>query len=1278
MRVFKALLKTVFGVLLVCTVLLALTLGLALTPWGLNLTVAGLQKIHPALTVEKTQGNLLNATLQGVKLEEPGVSISAKSFHYTLANIAILDRFVSVSDVATQGLKIAVRSNEDSSNTVSSESSQEKTVDISATQNRPITLPVGFKIDSVLMTDTDVAIDETHIHFDAFETSLKGAQSKISVGQTTLKKLLVTMPQAPDTAPKPPAQTIKDFFETPLLSDFGEVKLPLEVAVSRFSLLDFHFNDQKFVDSLILTLSAKASNIHLTKIEAATPFAQLSSEVSVSTTGLWPVSAHLAFRDVVAIEHFGKPEGNATLEGELFSTLKIDAELTQPQPLRLTGTANLVKPDAALDLTLTGNLQLPQMLFANTLPGAAHLDVRSVQLSGSFSDWTLQANTSIVLPAPYPAGDVKLRLKGQKLAFDYALWLLAQKSAEVEINGNARLTNEGLSLSADTLAKVSDLEQLIKSVNVQVNHPLAKGNAIFKGSLKIRTDATLAHFQAPGADFELTGKLAGNPLDIKLKASANETMDIDVHSFVATLANNRLQAHGAYRKTGVEASAFFQAPELFLITPKLTGKVTGNVTVSGPQDALSLKAQMSAQRLKYDTDFADSVNLVADVINLGKTHSKVKLEAGGIHALNQTVDKVSFGLTGTQRKHTLIAKIDSDDASLNLSWAGVWDAATEVWNSHLNQGAIGVAQTRWIAEGKPEFKIELARESLTIGKHCWKQRAGQARVCLKEPMKIAKAGSAALNFTDWPLSFAQSYAPAGVKLMGSLKGDIQAKWTAPDVKAMELEANLDAQGAGLRATVSEKPVEVTLKTAQLSATLDKNTAQVNATLAVTPDNPLKALVRVTDPTGKAEMAAKVTSTRLSLDEFSGIIAAFSAISKTSGFLTTDLTLSGTPQAPLVYGSIDISSLQLYGPTIPLDMQPSNFTLTFKGSESQLSGKLVSSEGPLSFDGQADWSDIQAPEAGVHVTGKNFRVVSAPYVKALLSPDVRMTVTDRQMTLSGKISIDQAQLSAESIPQSAVTVSDDEVIVDADMKPVVKKASRPLAIDSSLAIELGENVRVKAFGLAAQLQGTVTVTQTNDTLGLRGTLTMPDGRFQAYGQDLIIQKGSFIFAGPVNDPIVELVAQRNPDSVEDDVTVGIRVSGNVSQMKSEIFSDPSMDQASQLSYLLRGRGLESNTEDNSMLSSALLTVGLSQAGQLISGIGDALMIRDLGVSTQGVGDNSQVVVSGYVLPDLQVKYAMNIFDSLNTLTLRYRLMPKLFVEASSGVNQAIDVLYNFEF
>ncbi|MDO4936297.1 MAG: translocation/assembly module TamB domain-containing protein [Sutterellaceae bacterium] len=1268
MRVLKALMTTTLALFAGFTTLLVAVVILAVTPWGLSLTVGLLEKALPTLTIEKVQGTLFNAKFEGVAFDDAGIKLSAKSLHYSVANIAPLDRFVSIAHFNSDGLRLEVTSATESTPT---EPASEIPGDTG-----PLVLPVSFEVASIAMSDSFLAFDGTQVQLDAFEASVKGRQSSISLGQTTLKTLALTLPPTPAEEPKPLAQTIASVFEAPLLPTLPDITLPLEVELTQLSLESLSVNNERLVDSLSVRLAAKDSQVTLTKLSVVTPFAKVSGKAQIAMHDAWPLTTDIAF-DGIALKDFGTVAGTAAVDGALLSGLNLKAEIVSPDSATLTGTVDIAKAPLPVDLTLSARVKVPQALLGESVKGDADIDVQTLKLTGNFNDWLVSTETTAVLPQ-YPKIKTHLDVRGQKLAFDYALLLLPETQLKASVTGNGRLTDTGLTLSTLSQATVADINVVLKVLNIDSSHPLAKGNATLDMAANVQTDATFAHFKADFSALKLAGLLAGHPMSVDLEGKVNDALALDVKTFKAQLAKNRLEGHASYSGETLSAKGSLNAPQLSLFDPKLNGTVTGDIAADGALDSINVKAVLKGNGIRYDTYSADRVNLTTDIKALGQTTSKVALSVTGVQAADQTIEKAAVTANGTLAKHTLSADVTGADISARLAWQGKLDEAFNVWASTLTRGDLRVAKTQWSASGKPAFTVNVANQSLTVGKHFWQENKTHARVCVNDTATLAQAGSADIAFADWPLSLAQRYAPAGVRLTGKVKGDIKARWTQPDVEHASVTADIDAAGIGLKARVSDKPVEVTLKTARVAATLAQNKAVADLTVAVTPDNPLKAALTVTDPAGSPQLQARVTSNKLDLDEFSGIISSLSPLTKTLGFVTTDLTLTGTPEAPRVTGNIDIHSLQLYGPTIPLDMQPSDFRLTFAGDNSVFSGKLVSAEGPLNFDGKAEWKDIQAPTAFVHVKGKDFRIVSAPYVKASVTPDVTVAVDDKRIALSGKIEIPRARLSAESIPASAVTVSDDEVIVDADMNPIVKAASKPLAIDSTLAIALGDDVRVEAFGLMAQLTGTVTVTQTNETLGLRGTLTIPDGRFQAYGQDLIIKKGAFIFAGPVSDPVVELVAERNPDAVENDVTVGIRVNGNVSRMQSEIFSDPSMDQASQLSYLLRGRGLETNAEDNSMLSSALLTIGLSQTGQLISGIGDALMIRDLGVSTQGVGDNSQVVVSGYVLPDLQVKYAMSIFDSLSTLTLRYRLMPKLFVEASSGVNQAIEVLYNFEF
>ncbi len=55
-----------------------------------------------------------------------------------------------------------------------------------------------------------------------------------------------------------------------------------------------------------------------------------------------------------------------------------------------------------------------------------------------------------------------------------------------------------------------------------------------------------------------------------------------------------------------------------------------------------------------------------------------------------------------------------------------------------------------------------------------------------------------------------------------------------------------------------------------------------------------------------------------------------------------------------------------------------------------------------------------------------------------------------------------------------------------------------------------------------------------------------------------------------------------------------------------------------------------------MTSMLVGLGVAQSGQVVGKIGETFGVSNLALDTQGVGDSSQVVVSGYVLPGLQVK------------------------------------------
>ncbi|WP_232313456.1 translocation/assembly module TamB domain-containing protein [Enterovibrio coralii] len=293
----------------------------------------------------------------------------------------------------------------------------------------------------------------------------------------------------------------------------------------------------------------------------------------------------------------------------------------------------------------------------------------------------------------------------------------------------------------------------------------------------------------------------------------------------------------------------------------------------------------------------------------------------------------------------------------------------------------------------------------------------------------------------------------------------------------------------------------------------------------------------------------------------------------------------------------------------------------------------------------------------------------------VSPDMTLKATPKQVDVTGNVSVPWGRIIVESLPPSAVQVSSDLVILNDELKPISEEEKDPITINAQIKVNIGDDVRLEAFGLKTNLEGKLDVQSNKKGPSVSGDVNLVDGTYRSFGQDLLIKKGLILFNGPPEQPYLQVEAIRNPNNIEDDVEAGIRVTGPADAPEVQVFSQPAMPQANALSYLTRGRNLDSESDGNAM-TSMLIGLGLSQSGKLVGQIGEAFGVQDLTVDTAGSGNDEKVEVSGYILPGLQVKYGVGIFTSLPEFTVRYRLIKDLYLEAVSGADNAVDLLYQF--
>jgi translocation and assembly module TamB len=162
---------------------------------------------------------------------------------------------------------------------------------------------------------------------------------------------------------------------------------------------------------------------------------------------------------------------------------------------------------------------------------------------------------------------------------------------------------------------------------------------------------------------------------------------------------------------------------------------------------------------------------------------------------------------------------------------------------------------------------------------------------------------------------------------------------------------------------------------------------------------------------------------------------------------------------------------------------------------------------------------------------------------------------------------------------------------------------------------------------------------------------------------------------VTDPGLDVKASRDVDYEGREVTVGVLLSGNISRIQTRVFSEPAMGELDALSYLTTGKPLTAaGAGDRSLVASSAISLGLSQALPVVQQLGSALSVDEVAFGTSESGDTA-VVVGEQLGKNLFIRYSYGIFDKLGTVQATYKLGRRVSIEASSGEEQALDLIYS---
>ncbi|PIJ52051.1 translocation and assembly module TamB [Erwinia sp. OLTSP20] len=1247
--------KALIGVMIFLLLLLAGFAFLIGTAPGLHLLFNAAGRWVPGFSVENVKGGWRDLTVSNLRYEMPGVTTSVGRFHLALNLGCLKHSAFCINDLSLSDVDISVDSKKLAPAAPAAPEAEEETQSAGE-----ISTPWPLTLTRLALHNVNVKVDETAISLADFSIGMAWQGRSLTLTPGHLQSLLVSLPKnaaAPPPEKKDPNATplgeqLNALFAGPLLPPLPDFRLPLDIDVQQILAEQLRVTGGSDLAINRLEIKARTSERHLqlTTLDVDSSMGQVNASGEAELSGDWPLN--LTLNSILNMAPLKGEKLKLVLSGAMRKQTRLALNLSGPLAATLQGQTELATPGLPLTLALNS----PHLRWPLSGQAQYQVDHFAFNFTGKATDYRM-ALKAAVNGAGLPPANVNLDGKGNLNQFALDKLHVAVLQGSVDLKA---LVDWSKSISWRS-------ELTLNNINTAKHYP--DWPAKLDGKMTTRGSLYGDSWQLRMPELALKGNVKQNAVKVQGSLYGNSYNQWDIPGISIALGANHIDVKGSLKQT-LALDAIINAPRLDNALPGLGGHAEGTLKARGSLQKPQLLANLSARNLRWQQLNIAGIKLDGDVTSGDQIQGKLALHIGQIKQDALEISELNLEAQGNEKQHRLNLSVKGQPVSGQLALNGHFDRHAERWSGTLNNTFFNTPVGEWRLTRAIALDYLNKKQTVSIGPHCWLNP--DAELCVPQTIEAGPAGHARIDLKRFDLAMLKPFLSEDTRLAGVFNGSANLSWTA-DGGLPQGQVSLKGNGVKVTQNVQGNQLPVAFDTLNLNAALRNNRAQLDWLIHIANNGQLTGNLQITDPQGRRQLGGNVNIQNLSLALLNPALAKGESI---SGTLNSQLRLGGNLQRPQVFGQLALRDARVDASVMPVDLRNANITMQFNGMRSTLEGLLQTAKGQLNLNGDADWSNLAAWRARVAAKGDRIRVIVPPMVRMDVSPDLVFEATPDLLNLNGRVDIPWARISVQDVPPSAVGVSSDEVLLDEHLQPVAPKTTA-IPINSNLIIHVGNDVRLNAFGLKAKLNRDLKLVQDRRGLGLNGQINIPDGRFRAYGQDLIIRKGELQFAGPPDQPYLNIEAIRNPEATENDVVAGLRVTGLADQPKAEVFSDPAMSQQEALSYLLRGQGLDSSGGDGAV-TSALLGLGVAQTGQVMGKIGETFGVSNLALDTTGVGDSQQVQVSGYVLPGLQVKYGVGIFDSLATLTLRYRLMPKLYLEAVSGLDQALDVLYQFEF
>lgn len=740
--------------------------------------------------------------------------------------------------------------------------------------------------------------------------------------------------------------------------------------------------------------------------------------------------------------------------------------------------------------------------------------------------------------------------------------------------------------------------------------------------------------------------------------------------------------------------------QLALLEPSARGLVSGRIDVSGSVKQPQLRFDLASGPLGWGEFALRRLQANGRLGSTERAAAQLQLEAGDLRLGATDLGALRVQLEGTAEAHALALELGAGERALSLDLEGGWDANAQRWQGRLESlqlrepphrvrpGGLALQAPAALSLGTDRLRLQpaclrvLAPNSPALAPVETAETATTAeapgvedsesensaprfadnggQLCLEGDWDGEQGGRLGLRIDTLPLSLpgglATELLAPGLpwRWQGVLQGEAAIEGAADDwqltariespagsIGLPDPEPRTYAQWRELRLEASGTPQRIETR---LEALIGER-GQFSSRLALAP--------------ALAEDAALDGEFALELPELDPLeLALGSTLVDAEGNLSARFTMAGTRAAPQLQGGLRLEGFSAELPALGIRPEQGQLRVDLAGdSRAEISFEAVSG-GRIEGSGWLSLDPLAEQRLQMDVSGSEVLVSDTLQLKLTASPEIELALREQGLRLRGRVEVPRARIDLDRL-EGSMQPSPDVVVLDPAQE---RDAGTPLPVDADLRLALGDDVRLEGFGLEGKLGGELRIRERPGRAAIGSGSLNVSGRYEAYGQKLEITRGRLSFAqSPLDNPALDIRAERKLERV----TAGIRVAGNAIDPQLTLWSDPALDQADVLSYLVLGRPLRAARSGEGQQLNAAATA-LGAGGNLLAErLGARLGFDQAGVEESATLGGAALMVGKYLSPRLYVAYGVALFGQGQVFSIKYILSEQWDVEVEAS-------------